>query len=69
MKKIVSLTIATFAIFTLAACSSQKSDTNMKKTDDSSMMKKDDMKKDEMKSSESDMKDDMKDSSGISSDK
>ena len=43
MKKIASLTIAALSIFVLAACSNQKSDS--------------DMKKDEMKSSDSDMKD------------
>jgi len=78
MKKITTLTIAALSIFVLAACSNQKSDSNMKKTDDSSMMKKDDMKKDDMKkedmkdSSMSDdkmKKDDMKDSSEMSSDK
>ena len=45
MKKITTLTIAALSIFVLAACSNQKSDSDMKKTDDSSMMKKDDMKK------------------------
>ncbi len=45
MKKILTLTIATLSLVTLAACSGQKSDSDMKKTDDSSMMKKDDMKK------------------------
>ncbi len=49
MKKITTLTIAALSIFVLAACSNQKSDSDMKKTDDSSMMKKDDMKKDDMK--------------------
>ena len=78
MKKITTLTIAALSIFVLAACSNQKSDSDMKKTDDSSMMKKDDMKKDDMKkedmkdSSMSDdkmKKDDMKDSSMMSDDK
>ena len=64
MKKITTLTIAALSIFVLAACSNQKSDSDMKKMDDSSMMKKDDMK-----SSDSSMKDDMKDSSEMSSDK
>ena len=41
MKKILALSIATLSIVTLAACSGQKSDSDMKKTDDSSMMKKD----------------------------
>ena len=44
MKKILTLTIATLSLVTLAACSGQKSDSDMKKMDDSSMMKKDDMK-------------------------
>ena len=39
MKKILALSIATLSIVTLAACSGQKSDSDMKKTDDSSMMK------------------------------
>ena len=64
MKKITTLTIAALSIFVLAACSNQKSDSDMKKMDDSSMMKKDDMK-----SSDSNMKDEMKDSSEMSSDK
>ena len=70
MKKILTLTIATLSLVTLAACAGQKSDSDMKKTDDSSMMKKDDMKKDDMKdSSMSDdkmKKEDMKDSSMMS---
>ena len=47
MKKFLTLTIATLSFVTLAACSGQKSDSDMKKMDNSSMMKKDDMKKDE----------------------
>ena len=47
MKKITTLTIAALSIFVLAACSNQKSDSDMKKMDDSSMMKKDDMKEGE----------------------
>ena len=35
MKKILALSIATLSIVTLAACSGQKSDSDMKKTDDS----------------------------------
>ena len=64
MKKIASLTIAGLTIFTLAACSNQKSDSDMKKMDDSSMMKKD-----EMKSSDSEMKDEKSGSSDMKSDK
>ena len=41
MKKILTLTIATLSLVTLAACSGQKSDSDMKKMDNSSMMKKD----------------------------
>lgn len=52
MKKILALTIATLSIVTLAACSGKKSDSDIKKMDNSSMMKKDDM------SDSSDMKSD-----------
>ena len=65
MKKILALTIATLSIVTLAACSGQKSDSDMKKMDDSSMMKKDDMKDSSM-SDDKMKKDDMKDSSMMS---
>ncbi len=34
MKKILTLTIATLSLVTLAACSGQKSDSDMKKMDD-----------------------------------
>ena len=68
MKKILTLTSATLSLVTLAACSGQKSDSDMKKMDNSSMMWKDDMKKDEMKSSDSEMKDEKSGSSDMKSD-
>ena len=55
MKKFLTLTIATLSLVTLAACSGQKSDS--------------DMKKDEMKSSDSSMKEDTSNSSEMKSDK
>lgn len=55
MKKILALSIATLSLVTLAACSGQKSDS--------------DMKKDEMKSSDSEMKDEKSESSDMKSDK
>ena len=65
MKKILTLTIATLSLVTLAACSGQKSDSDMKKMDNSSMMKKDDMKDSSM-SDDKMKKEDMKDSSMMS---
>jgi len=69
MKKILALSIATLSIVTLAACSGQKSDSDMKKKSDSSSEMKDDMKKDEMKSSDSEMKNEKSESSDMKSDK
>jgi len=69
MKKILALSIATLSIVTLAACSGQKSDSDMNMMSDSSSEMKDDMKKDEMKSSDSEMKNEKSESSDMKSDK
>lgn len=61
MKKIATLTLIALSIFALGACSTQSNKSDMKKTDDSSMMKKDDKMSDSMSSSE------MKDGESMSS--